>query len=254
MVDKVALSQIFSEYFGFPCQFLVHRLVHIHHHLSPGAGTIGQLVADVPSVLSLTPRQGNKKKLNSPIHNPKEKKSSGDILGERGCQGIDPSSPIHLFREVMFKRFHCEAQCGGAPSCWKKTFGWRCAICETGLKSFTDHFNCVAVYWRPTCALLMQDTTCRLKLFKLSLDGPSSKCLFSTFPAVVSLHLNDWLCIPAQHKPPPSAGGNIFCIRQLCAFQQCHCRPCNHLTWKIFGGPFEQCSLFPDISKTWWFM
>jgi hypothetical protein len=52
----------FSEYFGFPCQFSFHRLLHIHHHLSSGAGTIGQLVADVPSGLSLTPPQETKKK------------------------------------------------------------------------------------------------------------------------------------------------------------------------------------------------
>jgi hypothetical protein len=38
----------------FPCQFIFHRLLHIHHHLSSGAGTIGQLVADVPNGLSLT--------------------------------------------------------------------------------------------------------------------------------------------------------------------------------------------------------
>jgi hypothetical protein len=55
VVGKVALGQVFSEYFDFPCQFLFHRLLHIHHHLSSGAGTIGQLVADVPSGLSLTP-------------------------------------------------------------------------------------------------------------------------------------------------------------------------------------------------------
>jgi hypothetical protein len=51
-------GQVFSEYFGFPCQFSFHRLFCIHHHLSAGAGTIGQLVADVPSGLSLTsPRE-----------------------------------------------------------------------------------------------------------------------------------------------------------------------------------------------------
>jgi hypothetical protein len=53
VVDKVALVQVFSEYFGFPCQFSFHRLLHTH--LSSGAGTIGQLVADVPGGLSLTP-------------------------------------------------------------------------------------------------------------------------------------------------------------------------------------------------------
>jgi hypothetical protein len=64
VVDKVALGQVFSEYFGFPCQFSFHRLLHIHHHhQSSGAGTIGQLVADVPSGLSLTPPQETKKEL-----------------------------------------------------------------------------------------------------------------------------------------------------------------------------------------------
>jgi hypothetical protein len=29
VVDKVALGQIFSEYFGFPCQFSFHELHHI---------------------------------------------------------------------------------------------------------------------------------------------------------------------------------------------------------------------------------
>jgi hypothetical protein len=32
VVDKVALGQVFSEYFDFPCQFSFHRLTHIHHH------------------------------------------------------------------------------------------------------------------------------------------------------------------------------------------------------------------------------
>jgi hypothetical protein len=55
VVDKVALNQVFSEYFGFPRQFSFHRLLRIHHHLSSGAGTIGRIVADLPSGLSLTP-------------------------------------------------------------------------------------------------------------------------------------------------------------------------------------------------------
>jgi hypothetical protein len=60
VVDKVKLGQVFSEYFGFPRKFSFHRLLHIHHHLSAGDGTIGQLVADVPSGLSLTPSQETK--------------------------------------------------------------------------------------------------------------------------------------------------------------------------------------------------
>jgi hypothetical protein len=51
MVDKVAMGQVFSEYFGFLSQSSFHN----HHHLSSGAGTIGQTVAAVPSGLSLTP-------------------------------------------------------------------------------------------------------------------------------------------------------------------------------------------------------
>jgi hypothetical protein len=42
VVDKVALGRVFSEYLGFPCQFSFHRLLHTHHHLSSGTGTIGQ--------------------------------------------------------------------------------------------------------------------------------------------------------------------------------------------------------------------
>jgi hypothetical protein len=43
MVYKVALRQVFSEYFGFPYQFSFYRLLHTHH-LSSGVGTIGELV------------------------------------------------------------------------------------------------------------------------------------------------------------------------------------------------------------------
>jgi hypothetical protein len=57
VVDKVAVGQVSFEYFGFTCQSSFHRLLHNHPHLSSGAGTIGQLVADVTSGLSLTPPQ-----------------------------------------------------------------------------------------------------------------------------------------------------------------------------------------------------
>jgi hypothetical protein len=33
VVDKAALEQAFSEYFGFLCQAF-HRLIHTHHHPS----------------------------------------------------------------------------------------------------------------------------------------------------------------------------------------------------------------------------
>jgi hypothetical protein len=58
VVDKVVLGQVFSKYFGFPCQFSFHSLTP---HSSSGACTIGQLVADIPSGLSLTLPQETKK-------------------------------------------------------------------------------------------------------------------------------------------------------------------------------------------------
>jgi hypothetical protein len=53
MVDIVTPGQVSSEYFGFPCQFSFHRVLHTH--LSSGAGIIGQIVADVPNGLRLSP-------------------------------------------------------------------------------------------------------------------------------------------------------------------------------------------------------
>jgi hypothetical protein len=61
VVDKVALGQVLSEYFSFSCQFSFHQLIRTHQ-LSSGAGTIGQILADVPSGLNLTPPQETKKK------------------------------------------------------------------------------------------------------------------------------------------------------------------------------------------------
>jgi hypothetical protein len=31
--DKVALGQVFSEYFGFPCQSSFQQIIHHHKHL-----------------------------------------------------------------------------------------------------------------------------------------------------------------------------------------------------------------------------
>jgi hypothetical protein len=42
VVYKVALGQVFSEYFGFPCQSSFLQLLHIHNPLSSGAATIDQ--------------------------------------------------------------------------------------------------------------------------------------------------------------------------------------------------------------------
>jgi hypothetical protein len=32
VVDKVALGQVLSEYFGFPCQCSFHKILHHHNH------------------------------------------------------------------------------------------------------------------------------------------------------------------------------------------------------------------------------
>jgi hypothetical protein len=55
VVDRVVLGKGFPEYFSFLCQFSFHLLLHINHHLSPGAGTVG--LTDVPSGLTLTSPQ-----------------------------------------------------------------------------------------------------------------------------------------------------------------------------------------------------
>jgi hypothetical protein len=55
VVDEATLQQVFSEYFNFPCQLSFHQMLHNHHHLSSGAGTIGQTVAAVHNGLTVTP-------------------------------------------------------------------------------------------------------------------------------------------------------------------------------------------------------
>jgi hypothetical protein len=58
----LAMGQVCSEHYGFPCQFSFHQMVHTH--LSSGAGTIGHLVVDhIPSGLSLTPPHEIKRKI-----------------------------------------------------------------------------------------------------------------------------------------------------------------------------------------------
>jgi hypothetical protein len=56
------MGQVFSEYFGFFCQFSFHQMLHIH--LPSDAGTIGQTVADVPSGLSSIPTKESRKNKN----------------------------------------------------------------------------------------------------------------------------------------------------------------------------------------------
>jgi hypothetical protein len=58
-------GRFFSKYFGFPCQFSFHRPLYTHQHLSSGAGTIGQIAADVPSGLKSDPSPKTLKKVGA---------------------------------------------------------------------------------------------------------------------------------------------------------------------------------------------
>jgi hypothetical protein len=71
VVDKVALGQVFSEYFGFPCQSSFHQILHHDNH--PGQATIGQSVADVPSGPSWT---------SPPLSELKKKQRTKQFLAE----------------------------------------------------------------------------------------------------------------------------------------------------------------------------
>jgi hypothetical protein len=42
VVDKVALEQVFSKYFGFPCQFSFHQLLQKSSSSIIGVCTVGQ--------------------------------------------------------------------------------------------------------------------------------------------------------------------------------------------------------------------
>jgi hypothetical protein len=83
VVDKVALEQISSEYFGFPSDSSFHQLLHNHPHLSSGAGTIRQKWPQYKG-LSPTPLAIKKSKHYPEIFLDglrKERKTSIRILG-----------------------------------------------------------------------------------------------------------------------------------------------------------------------------
>jgi hypothetical protein len=66
-VGKVGLEQVFSEYFGFSCCDTFQRLLHIHHHPLSGAGTVGKILSDVRSGLSLIPTQQSEQKTETTL-------------------------------------------------------------------------------------------------------------------------------------------------------------------------------------------
>jgi hypothetical protein len=65
VVDKLAMGQVFSEYFDFPCKFSFHQLLRTHNL---PVGKVRPLVADVPSGHSLIPPHEIKKNVASVTH------------------------------------------------------------------------------------------------------------------------------------------------------------------------------------------
>jgi hypothetical protein len=58
VVDKVALGQVFSEYFGFPCQSSFNQFLQNHHRYHPG---LVHLASSGRSTQSPTPLNKKKK-------------------------------------------------------------------------------------------------------------------------------------------------------------------------------------------------
>jgi hypothetical protein len=82
------MGQVFSEYFNLPCQ-VFHRLFHTHHNPTAGAGTIGQIVADVQTGPSLVP--------------PKQTKKTQLPFLFRGCRGeTAPVVAKHCVRSTLY--------------------------------------------------------------------------------------------------------------------------------------------------------
>jgi hypothetical protein len=46
LVDKVALGQVFSDFFGFPCQSSFHQFLHNQYHLSSPGSNQGLVMWD----------------------------------------------------------------------------------------------------------------------------------------------------------------------------------------------------------------
>jgi hypothetical protein len=114
-------------------------------------------------------------------------------------------------------RIFCTVERGTCSSLLARRVGFD-RFRRTALKRFTNHLNCVSVYWRPDCALLMQDTTSLLKLFQPSLDGLYSWCLFSIFPAVAPLHLNNWFCFPIRNTYVALCWGQTAILRSSAVY------------------------------------
>jgi hypothetical protein len=86
VAKAAAQGQIFSEFFSFPC-YSFHRQLYTHHP-SPGAGTIGQILADEPSGILLAPYQGHF------FRTPRLISGLMEYLGVAFCVGV--AFPYHV--------------------------------------------------------------------------------------------------------------------------------------------------------------
>jgi hypothetical protein len=95
VVAKVALGQVFSEYFRFPCQFSFHQIPHSHCHHPP---------ANLPG-LQNRPNSGQHTKWTQ-SHQLKEIKKKVQV-----CTG-----PIHIKSEIM-EQLSVRSRWMGLPQC-----------------------------------------------------------------------------------------------------------------------------------------
>jgi hypothetical protein len=93
-----------------------------------------------------------------------------------------------------------------------------------------------------------------LKMFEQSLDGPSSMCLFSIFPTVPPLHLNNWLCIPAQHRHCLLLEGGGCHLRSPAVYVKAAPLSAGQSINTKHSQRFFRCNPFPDISIILWLM
>jgi hypothetical protein len=59
VMENSGAGQVFSKYFGFPCQSSLHQFLHNHHRLSSGAGTIDQYWPQYQETQSHTTNKNN---------------------------------------------------------------------------------------------------------------------------------------------------------------------------------------------------
>jgi hypothetical protein len=98
VVDEVAPGQVFSEYFGFPCQSSFHQLLHNHPHLSSGVCKIGQRW---PQYQGLSPTPTNKKKYPLGLESCSLIFKVTGRFGDEGCVRTD-NTALQLNNNCMY--------------------------------------------------------------------------------------------------------------------------------------------------------